>query len=304
MIELSHVTKTYAPRLGPAARAIDDVSLRVAAGEVAGIAGPAGAGKSTLLAMVLGYTLPTTGTVRLDGIEPRSFVEREGVAYLPDRPAIPPRWRVVDALARLATLSGIPAAAARERVDVVIETLGLADRRHRRVGTLSLDERKRLGIAQAILAERRVVVLDEPLDGLEPDSVERFHDLVWTLRAPDRAILIASRDTAELQRVAHRVTIIDRGRVRRVGVPRGTTPVDVDVVFHLVVHHGAEHVSGVFPFAISVGRGTFAVRVADLATLNRGLRELLERGVLLASVAPADATAEPHPFAMTIEGVS
>jgi len=303
VIELSHVTKTYAPRLGAAARAIDDVSLRVAVGEVSGIAGPAGAGKTTLIAMILGFVRPTTGSVRLDGMEPRRFVEREGVAYLPDPMAMPPRWRVTDALTRFATLSGVPPAAMRGRVDAVIDELGLGDQRHTRVRALSRDARKRLGIAQAIIAERRVVVLDEPLDGLDADSTARFHDLVVKLRAPDRAILIASRDAAELQRITDRVTVIDRGRVRRAGAARATTPADVETVYHLVVHQGAEHVLDVFPSAISLGRATFAVRVPGLAALNRGLRELIERGALLASVAPAHATAAPHYFtAMTEVG--
>jgi|SRR5688572_28973041 len=298
VIELSHVTKTYAPRLGPSARALDDVSIRVAAGEIAGLSGPAGAGKTTVLSMILGYERPSSGSVRIDGVEPRRYVESVGVAYLPQRVGIPGRWRVSSALTRLAILSGIPAADTNARVNDVIDELALAEFRRSRVRALSRDVRKRVGIAQAILADRRVVIFDEPLDGLEPLTLDRFHDLIIRLRAAGRAILIASRDTAELQRLADRVTLIDRGRIRRVGAARPPTPVDLEAVYHITVQRGAEHVLAVFPSAISLGKATYAVRVTGLGPLNMGLRELLERGVWLASVAPAHVPVETHAFAM------
>jgi ABC-type multidrug transport system ATPase subunit len=292
VIELSHVSKTYAPRFGRSARALDDVSLRVGAGEVVGLSGPADAGKSTLLSLVAGHEPPTSGSVRIDGIEPRQFVEREGVAYLPNPLALPGRWRVADALTRLALLSGVRAEYTRQRVDAVMRELGLYDDRRSRLKALSHDAYVRLGLAQAILADRRVIILDEPLDGMSAESLGRLHELIVRLRAFDRAILIASRDTAELQRITDRVALIDRGRVRRPGVARPVTPIDVEAVFHLVLHHGGEHVLAVFPTAISLGRSTYAVRVSGFAPLNRGLRELLERGALLASVTPAHAPAD------------
>jgi ABC-2 type transport system ATP-binding protein len=291
VIELSHVSKTYAPKFGRSARALDDVSLRVAAGEVGGVSGPAGAGKSTLLALVLGYEPPTSGSVRVDGIEPRRFVQREGVAYSPQRLTLPPRWRVGDALTRLAILSGVRASDTRARVDSVLRELDLGDERRARLKGLPPDARVRVSLAQAVLADRRVIVIDEPLDGLGAESQDLLRTMIVRLRAFDRAILIASRDTAELQRLTDRVTLLDRGRVRRTGAARPATPANVETVFHLVLHHGADQVLGVFPTAISLGRGTYAVRTT-LAALNRGLRDLLDRGALLAAVTPTHAAAE------------
>jgi len=294
VIELSHVSKTYAPTFGRSARALDDVSIRVAAGEVAGISGPAGSGKSTLLSLVLGHERPTSGTLRIDGMDPRRFVEREGIAYQPQRLGVPRRWRVVDALTRLAMLAGVRASETRARVDSAIRDLGLVEERRRRVKSLSQDARVRFGLAPALLADRRVIVLDEPLDGLSTESLELLRGLVVRLRAFDRAILIASRDTAELQRITDRVTFIDRGRIRRIGAQRPVTPANVETVFQLTIHHGGEHVVAVFPTSISLGRGTYSVRVS-VAALNRGLRDLIDRGVLLTSVAPVNATIEPVP---------
>jgi ABC-2 type transport system ATP-binding protein len=186
-------------------------------------------------------------------------------------------------------LAGVRAAYTRQRVDAAMRELGLYDDRRKRIKSLGRDAHVRLGLAQAILADRRVIVLDEPLEGMSVDSLDRLRELIVRLRAFDRAILIASRDTAELQRVTDRVTLIDRGRTRRVGATRPPTPADVEAVFHLVLYQGSEHVLAVFPTAISLGRSTYAVRVSGFAALNRGLRELLDRGALLASVTPARA---------------
>jgi len=302
VIELSHVSKTFAPAFGRSARALDDVSLRVAAGEVAGISGPAGAGKSTLLSLVLGHERPTSGSVRIDGIEARRFVEREGMAYVSQRLALPGRWRVVDALTRLAMLSGVRATETTARVNDAIRDLALTEDRRRRLKSFTQDARTRFGLAQALIADHRVIVLDEPLDGLSTESLELLRQLIGKLRAFDRAILIASRDTAELQRLTDRVTFIDRGRVRRIGAQRSMTPATVETVFHLAIHHGAEHIAAVFPMAVSLGRGLYSVRVS-VAALNRGLRDLLDRGVLLTSVAPVNATIEPSP-ADAMDGVA
>jgi len=299
VIELSHVSKTYAPRSGRTARALDDVSFRVAAGEVVGISGPAGAGKSTLLSLVVGQTRPTNGSVLVDGMDARRFVEREGVGYLPQPLALPGLWRVKDALTRLAVLSGVRASYTRQRVESVLRELGLYDDRRVRMRALTHDTRVRFGLAQAIIADRRVIVLDEPLEGMRAESLERLRELIVTLRAFDRAILIASRDTAELQRITDRVTIIDRGRMRRLGSARPVTPVDVETVFHLVFAQGGEHVLAVFPTAISLGRSTYAVRVTGFTALNRGLRDLLDRGALLASVTPAHAAVDAAALGVT-----
>lgn len=304
MIELSHVSKTHAPRSGASGRALDDVSFRVAAGEVVGISGPAGAGKTTLVSLVVGQTRPTSGSVLVDGIEPRRFVEREGIAYLPQPFAVPGRWRVTDALTRLALLSGVRATYTRQRVEAVMRELGLYDDRRVRVKALTGDARVRLGLAQAILADRRVIVLDEPLEGMRAESLDRLRETIVRLRAFDRAILIASRDTAELQRITDRVTILDRGRTRRLGSARPVTPVDVEAVYHLVFAQGGEHVLAVFPTAISLGRSTYAVRVSGFTTLNRGLREPLERGALLASVTPAHAGVDATGLGLVSEAVT
>lgn len=292
MIELRGVTRVYRSLTGRAVRALDDLSLRIADGEVLGIAGPNGAGKSTMLALLLGFQRPTAGTVRVHGELPRRYAERHGIGYVPELMTMPPRWRAEDALRRLATLAGVPRGATRGAVDEAIARLGVGEHRAKRVKALSKGNLQRVGVAQATLRPVRVYVFDEPTHGLDPVWTGRFRDLVASLRRPDVSIVIASHSLDELQRTADRVAILDGGRLQCVVATGHAPDASAARVYRLVVADGAESVGAVFPGARGVGRGEFDVDVADLAALNAGLAELLRRGALVAQVAPSESVLE------------
>lgn len=292
MIQLDNVGKTYRPLLGRPVRALDGVSLEVPAGEVFGIAGPNGAGKSTLVAILLGYTRPSDGRVRVGGLPPRAFVERRGVGYLSELVALNPRWRVEEALHRFALLAGVSRAGEDASVAEAIARLGLEEHRAKRVRALSKGNLQRLGLAQALIAPAPVVILDEPTHGLDPVWTLRFRELVPVLRHPERVVLVASHNLDELQRVADRVAIFDHGRVQRVVEVRALAEGRTATRYRLAVAAGMERVAEVFPDATPVGRGEVELSVADLPALNRGVAELLARGVLLAAVAPARSALE------------
>ena len=133
MIEFRGVGRTYAPMFGRRVRAVDDLTLTIARGEVFGLAGPNGAGKSTLISMLLGYLKPTDGELTIDGFSPRTYVERYGIGYLSELVAINPRWTVDGALARYSILAGVPESEVQSRVDEVVERLGLDEHRRKRV---------------------------------------------------------------------------------------------------------------------------------------------------------------------------
>ena len=292
MIELDGVGKTYRPVLGRAVCAVEDVSLHIHTGEVFGIAGPNGAGKSTLIALLLGYLRPTTGEIRIAGLRPRDYIERYGIGYLSELIGIPPRWTVRSALARYAVLAGVPDAEVGGRVEEVVERLGLEEHRDKRVKELSKGTLQRLGLAQALLRSEAVFVLDEPTHGLDPLWTVRFRELVATIRRPDRAIVIASHNLEELERLADRVAIVDRGRLQRVVEVSRVMPMTSAAVYRLTVAAGAAHVAAVFEGAVDLGRGEYGVVAADLAELNRKVAALIERGTLLAGIAPAQSALE------------
>jgi ABC-2 type transport system ATP-binding protein len=218
MIELSRVAKHFrGPWFGrgPGVRALDGVDLRVDAGTALGVVGLNGAGKSTLLRVLLGYAHPTSGSVRIGGVEPREYAQRHGIAYLPERVTIPRHWTVGGALHAFAMLGEVGRDAP-ARIRAALARLGLEQLAPRRVGTLSKGNLQRLGIAQAILADRRIMVLDEITDGLDPIWIVELRSIIaeWRAGGRDRVLILASHNLPEVARLTDRVIILHNGKIR------------------------------------------------------------------------------------------
>jgi ABC-2 type transport system ATP-binding protein len=292
VIEFKNVGKTYKSLLGNSVKAVEEFSLLVGDGEILGIAGPNGAGKSTLIAMMLGYLRPTTGTVEIRGMPPRQYIEQNGIGYMSELIAINPKWRAETALIRYATLAGISDAEIPKRVTYVIDLLGLEEHRDKKVKALSKGTLQRLGLAQALLRDEQILVLDEPTHGLDPVWTQRFRDIVGDLRRPGRAILIASHNLDELQRLADRVAIIDRGRLQRLVSTGYEQAAPVATRFRLTLASGYDLIRAVFPQAEDAGRGEYDVTVRSIQELNASLADLISAGALVASVVPQRSVLE------------
>jgi ABC-type multidrug transport system ATPase subunit len=296
MIEFRTVGYTYRSLIKRRrVRAVDDFTLSIAPGEVLGLAGPNGAGKTTLIALMLGFLRPTDGDVRVGGEAPRAFVERFGVGYLSELVNMPPRWTLEQALRRFALLAGVPDSELGARVEAAIERLGIGEHRHKAVRQLSKGNLQRLGLAQALLRDERVLILDEPTHGLDPVWTQRFREIASDLRRPDRVIFIASHNLDELQRLADRVAIIDRGRLQRVVSTRGANELDETVArvpYLIALSAGAHLVAEVFPGARRVGGAQFELPASDPRELNRGVATLIERGGLVSLLAPVHTALE------------
>ncbi len=301
MIELDAVGHSYRTRFGRPVRALDDVSLRVAAGEVFGIAGPNGAGKSTLIALVLGFLEPTAGSVRVGGLRPREFAERRGVGYLSELVAVPSQWKARDALRRYATLGGAPPSAIRGEVDAAVERFELGEHAGKRMAALSKGTGQRLALAQAVMQRAALLVLDEPTHGLDPLWSTRLRTTVAALRRPDRAILVTSHDLGELEALCDRVAIVNRGRVDRVVSPRAPAAAGT-VVYRLVVAGAdAARLAELFPGAESRGGGEFVVRADGTAALSHAVGALIAGGAELLELAPLESALERE-FRDAVEG--
>lgn len=292
LIRLAEVTRTFPSR--PAARrgsepvrALQDVDLEIPRGEVWGVVGPNGAGKSTLFAVILGFLHATSGWARVDGRLPRRYLREAGAGYLPDRFTLPDSWTVIGALVGLARLEGLRAGEAGARVDALIQRLGLADSARRAIGDLSRGALQRVGIAQALLGERDLVVLDEPTQGLDPLWRVRLRELLADLKGEGRTVLLASHDLGEVERVADRVVLLRNGRVMELRTP----PEDESLDVRLLLAEPFDEVSDAFPGARPEG-GTgpaslaWRVRAASPRELTDRLAALLASGAVLLSVEP------------------
>ncbi len=292
VIEFKDVGKIYKSLLGNSIKAVEEFSLMVEEGETLGIAGPNGAGKTTLIAMMLGYLRPTAGTVEINGLPARQYVERKGIGYVSELIAINPKWRAESALVRYATLAGIPYSEIPSRVNYVVDLLGLAEHRDKKVKALSKGNLQRLGLAQALLRDEQILVLDEPTHGMDPVWTQRFRDIVEELRRPDRTILIASHNLDELQRLADRVAIIDRGRLQRLVSTGYEHAAPAATRFRVTLASGYDLMRTVFPGAEDAGRGEYDVTVQSIQELNTALADLIGRGALVASVVPQRSVLE------------
>jgi ABC-2 type transport system ATP-binding protein len=292
VIRFDGVSKTYRSLLGQPVPAVRDVSLELRRGEIVGLAGPNGAGKSTLIAILLGYVKPTAGRIAIDGTAPREFIERHGIGYLSELIAIPPSWGAENALRRYALLAGIEPASVQARVDAAIALLGLDEHRGKLIKQLSKGNLQRLGLAQALLHDESILILDEPTHGLDPMWTQRFRELVESLRRSDRVIFIASHNLDELQRVCDRVAIIDRGRLQRIVDISAVPAADAMNSYRIVAIGRMELMMAAFPDAAIVGEGEYDIPACSLTALNSQLRDAIDLGLLVGSVTPVHSALE------------
>ncbi|HXV18017.1 MAG TPA: ABC transporter ATP-binding protein [Gemmatimonadaceae bacterium] len=292
MIEFDNTTKVYRSFLGRSVTAVEDFSLRVGEGEVLGIAGPNGAGKSTLISLLLGYIRPTKGTVTIAGLSPRRYVEQHGIGYLSELMTINQNWTAESALRRFAVLASIPGSQVQTRVDAVIDELGIGEHRAKKVKALSKGNLQRLGLAQSLLRDETVMILDEPTHGLDPVWTQRFRDIVEKLRRPGRTIIIASHNLDELQRLADRVAIIDRGHLQRLVQTGYDQTAETAGTYRIAVVSGAAKMLELIPVAKDVGGGEFEIPITNVRDLNDTLSKIIAGGVLVASVVPSRSVLE------------
>jgi ABC-2 type transport system ATP-binding protein len=195
-------------------RAVDRLSFTVEPGSVTGFLGPNGAGKTTTLRMVLGLVHPTGGRATIGGVAYRQLhAPGRVVGAALESSSFHPARTGRNHLRVLATVAGLPP----KRPDEVLELVGLRDAGRRKVRGYSMGMRQRLGLAAALLGDPRVVVLDEPANGLDPDGIRWLRGLLRHLADEGRTVLISSHQLNEVQEVADRVVILDRGRLVRAG---------------------------------------------------------------------------------------
>jgi ABC-2 type transport system ATP-binding protein len=201
--------------------AVDAVSFTLNEGEIAGILGPNGAGKTTTIRMITGFLPPTSGRVTVAGNDlfeaPRQA--RRQLGYLPENVALYGEMRVAEYLSYRARLEGLPRGEARAAVQEAMEQCLVSDVGHQLIGTLSKGYKQRVGLATAILHKPRVLVLDEPTVGLDPNQVRAIRELIRQL-GRERTLLLSTHILPEVELLCDRVIIIDRGRIVAEGTPQ------------------------------------------------------------------------------------
>jgi ABC-2 type transport system ATP-binding protein len=209
MIEVQDLTKYYGPHL-----AVSRLEFQVAAGEIVGFLGPNGAGKTTTLKILAGSLAPSAGTARINGFDcvSDSLAVRRSLGYMPEVVAVYPDLTVNQFLRFAARAKGVEAKAEKGEVDRVAAASGLEEVRNTLVAALSKGYRQRLGLAQALLNQPPLLILDEPTIGLDPSQIVEIRQLIKNLEG-DHTVMLSSHILPEVSQLCHRVIIINRGQI-------------------------------------------------------------------------------------------
>jgi ABC-2 type transport system ATP-binding protein len=196
--------------------AVDHLSFSVNAGEIFGFLGPNGAGKTTTLLMLLGLTLPTSGTARVGGLDParEPIKVKRMIGHLQENMGFYRDLNARQMLRYIAELNGLSPGVAHERIEQALNTVGLLVEAQKKIGAYSRGMRQRLGIAEILIKEPKVVFLDEPTLGLDPDATNRMMELIQRLcQEQNMTVLLSSHLLYQAQKICHRVGIMFNGRM-------------------------------------------------------------------------------------------
>jgi ABC-2 type transport system ATP-binding protein len=309
VIEVQHLTKRYGR-----VTAVDDVSFKVEPGEILGFLGPNGAGKTTTMRILTGYMPASEGRATVAGYDVFShpIEAKRRTGYLPETPPLYPDMTVREYLDFVARIKGVPAAERKARVDMVMQRTHVADMAARHCGKLSKGYRQRVGLAQAIIHNPDVLILDEPTAGLDPKQIIETRDLIRSL-AGDHTIILSTHILPEVAQTCQRVVIINKGRVVAVDTPENLTArlSGTETLYVQVDAPGADvasvltAVAGVTRVAAAdmrAGSGAFEVASERGRDIRRELsREIVSRGWGLLELRPMRLSLEEVFLQVTTE---
>ncbi|RYZ01971.1 MAG: ABC transporter ATP-binding protein [Myxococcales bacterium] len=305
MIEVDGLTKDYGTVV-----AVQDVTFSVGRGEVVGFLGPNGAGKSTTLRILAGFLGATAGKVRVNGLDvaEQSLEARASLGYMPEAAPLYPELRVREYLEFRARLKRVPRAKRGSSIQRALERAGLADMAETTVGHLSKGYRQRVGLADALVADPPLLILDEPTAGLDPNQVREVRALIQEL-ASDHTVLLSTHILSEVEATCQRALVIDKGRLVAQGTLAELAKGRRSATLSLVVKAPRDLAAGILgeqPFVSEVAphptvalddgferlRVTLREGTTPLEAGQQLTRILVTSGVDVASLAPEVATLE------------
>jgi ABC-2 type transport system ATP-binding protein len=304
IIRVENVVKDFRPGLGlRRKRVLHGISLEVREGEIFGFVGPNGAGKTTTLKILMGLIRATQGSASILGCDVRETAFRRHVGFLPENPYFYDFLTGREILVFYAKLSGVPRARLAERVETLLEWVGLAHAADARLRTYSKGMLQRTGIAQALVHDPSVVFLDEPMSGLDPIGRKEIRDLILRLRAEGKTVFMNTHILSDVEMVCDRVAIIVQGEISYTGATESFHAGDVrhaDVVLSRLSPELAETVEERFETKLRGHGDRIELRVEE-KSLNPLLQLALSAGAEVVSVTPRRVSLESI-FLSAVEG--
>lgn len=299
MIDVQHVTKRYGN-----ITALDDVSFSINKGEIVAFLGPNGAGKTTTMRILTGFMPPTQGTVRIAGFDclENPWEVKQHIGYLPETPPLYLELTVNEYLTFVGRIKRLPPEQLPECMDIIIDQTGLADVRGRVIGHLSRGYRQRVGLAQALLHNPPVLILDEPTTGLDPNQIIEIRDLIKNL-AGSHTIILSTHMLAEATAICQRVIIIHQGRIVAIDTPEqlGARLRESETLSLTVKHSDPRLLEALhqIPGVIRVSPGVTPQTYVLETQMGRDIREELTKLVVSRNVGLLELKTQP----LTLEDV-
>jgi ABC-2 type transport system ATP-binding protein len=279
MIEVTNLTKYFGPVL-----AVDDITFQVSGGEIVGFLGPNGAGKTTTMRMLTTYLPATSGIARVAGFDVmnQSMDVRRNIGYLPESVPLYPEMRVEEYLYYRSKLKGVDRKNRKDRVDYCLERCRIREVRRRQIGTLSKGYRQRVGLADALVHDPPILILDEPTVGLDPLQIRETLSLIKDL-GQQHTILLSTHILSEVEAVCRRVIIVNEGRI---GLDKNLDELEHDAAYIILEVRGpteqvanvlrtTDGVTQVIPEILGDGLASYQVRTHE----DRDLREALAQRI-------------------------
>ncbi len=280
------LSKSYARVGGAPVRALEALSLEVPDGAAFGLIGPNGAGKTTFIKLLLGIARPSSGEVEILGRPPEDVGARAQVGYLPERLHLPSAWKPAAYLRSVATLKGLREA----KVDELLARVGLQGALQRRIGGFSKGMRQRLGLAAALRGQPKLLVLDEPTDGIDPLGRVEVRELLLQEKARGATLLLNSHLLAETERICDRIGVLNQGRLVKAGTLEQLKAEATG--YELTFAAGFDRARLEALGLVFLEEGTFSAPQVDAAQLNQLIDQARATGALLTRLEPAQKDLE------------
>lgn len=277
MIEVENLTKSFGPN-----RAVDGISFKISSGEVVGFLGPNGAGKTTAMRMITSYLAKDSGSVTVAGydVAEDSYEVRKNIGYLPESAPLYLDLEVLEHLKFAAAIRKVPGARRMARIKEIVLACGLSEVLTRKVGFLSKGYRQRVGLAQSMIHDPEILILDEPTTGLDPNQIVEIRDLIKSIGI-EKTVILSTHILPEVQSTCNRVLIIDKGRIVADGEPEQlASRISGGVSCEVTFKGGTEEIEKALaeaPFIQSFQMKTEDAEQASYTLLGEGKEEIAEK---------------------------
>ena len=273
--------------------ALNELSLNVPAGTIFGLLGPNGAGKTTLIKILLGITYPTFGSAKILDTDISDYSIKQKVGYLPENHKYQPYLNAVEVLSFFGKLSGVDGIKLTKKIDELLETVKLTERKKSKVKTYSKGMMQRLGLAQALINDPELIFLDEPTDGVDPIGRKEIRDVLVDLRNQSKTIFLNSHLLSEVEMITDRVGILNKGKLLREGSVKELTEKKEEYKIRL-----NNDSADLTKFASSESNiyknsdGTFTIKVDNVASLNKLIDKIRNESILVQEIILQKSTLE------------